>query len=415
MAKFGEGLAAKALSMAVRGDNVPLNVQQAAARVQGGSDRPSDVGLLREFLNVRRSGAKQTRRAIGAIRGSTQPILNTWRAYDNFQNVSARGGDTSGATLNLIRTMTREVESLTRGPAFRRLAEETGRWLGKSALGQRLGISAASGIRGARSLTRAAGMAGLGIEAAVAGAQYGLQGWDARNYNQAAGGLRFDLSRRYGINQNYMTNQANRIKQGVVSSQSGFGYIRHGLSEALGDLPLVGHLFASDDVQKEADEKLKARAELINKARSRSSDYGVDALMAQIAAAKRKGIPFSELTEYEKNEAVDNAVAGSIDPRSSAWDGAVNTRLALQNPWDKLNDINRPPELMRAKRENIALDLIEEQMRTNDRVKEVIAEEAKKIVIGVTVQQQYDKERVRRQAQAGWGAFMSRHRVNNWD
>lgn len=283
---FDERSANYVMAMINRGENVPLGVQNAAAKIQLGEGSDRDAKTVNNFLGNRSHGA----RALGRVRARVgrvgQSLASISRDVELLDQAQRTGGSTTVPQARLLNTITKEFDKLTKSKLVRSLAGDVAEAMGKNRV---------VAMRFLKFLGGAARLAGT--TAAIAQIPFAIAERYFKTGRSVAQsmGRQLDLTRRLEIDP--------RTGAAIDKSARGHAGMRVGAIQA--GLAALG---LSDAQQRAAEEESAERKATIAALRGHLNMAGgnrTEEALADMAAAKGKTI--GELTSEERAEALDAA------------------------------------------------------------------------------------------------------------
>lgn len=246
--------------------------------------------------------------SFGAVRSRAQIFA---RAASQAAQPGARGQ--LGGMLGLAHAGAKEIESVLQSKTFERVLEgATAKLLGNPAVGARVFSAISKGLSVAGPVGLVASIA-YGVTSSVVNARNAAA--DARN---AAQGSSFDLALKNRINVASMGMQSRQISQDVAGQQSFIGKV-------------MDYLGFDESNTKEVERRKNQRVN--NQVRARNAAPELigqrNVSNALIKFAQKRGKTVGELTERERAQALDEAVADAINPTLGENSSRNRTNLAV--------------------------------------------------------------------------------------
>lgn len=288
--------ASEIFTLRKQGVIVPPNVLAAARRTLAGQATPADASVIRNYIGIQHSGAKELKRSVSQVRALQQGVGDIEVAAEMYENAAKNGSNPFPSGARLVQVITDKTQDFLKTKLVKNLAVSVGKVLGSDA---RASKALLLGLRRAASLGGAAVAAvGLGIDI---GSRVGLGLFDATAKRNASAGFSFDVARRNGMNIADFALQSRGIRQDVVTNRSLYEKVR----DALG---------FDQDTTEEQERRINLRADNMKRARPFTGRYGANPEAMLVEVARRKGKTVSELTDREVNEALDHANRFLTDP-----------------------------------------------------------------------------------------------------
>lgn len=296
----------------------------AARRILDGRDRPDDADLVFRTLGIGRSGRKfkrQARQAIDPIRNIAQSAVvaaNEARTTDE--------GRSGVATAVLIATATREFERILNTKYVKRAVEEVGKRIGGTRIGQALGINQVSTTAGLNTALRFLRLGGMAATAGIVGQEAVLK--LAQIYkDQARGRMEIVQAQQRAFEAGITPSKIQEISKfseiDAYLANRGLGGAWNLFLEDIG----VGKSGEQIRLEKEAQQR-----EYNQRIRARKlvEEFGVSRQRVLANAARAKGKTIAELTDRERNRAIDAAIEEFANPRKVAQRPEVRRRIEAQ-------------------------------------------------------------------------------------
>lgn len=314
------------------GANFTPQTMAAARRIVQGAGSTNDAALVRQQLGIFKTGAGKAKQQ---LRAAQQTVGTFIQAGTSIEQISRGGGAAMVGVLNLVKLGAGEMDKIIRSKVVRSVFENVAKTVyGNAAVGTRAYQAARGAFRQAVPVVEAA-MMGWDIGKAIQQSRD-----NATDKKNARAGLVFDMAR--GNNIDFARAQREALET-RVNVRQGEGWIAKTLRAA-------GFDTGYDD---ELKQRLERRAETITAARSEAQALGIDVQDVYARAAAAKGKDASELTEIERDQALDAALKDTVDPNKLMNDSMVDTALALETPWEKIGDWFSTDDQMEAKRRKI--------------------------------------------------------------
>lgn len=316
-----QGLAKKLLSLRGRGSAVSNDLAAAARRVLDGQGRSGDMDAIRAYFNVGRSGASSLRRMTGTGSRLIGVGMNVSRDIDLMVSGSAAAGPRAAANvaLGVADEIVKNRRALTK--------------VGESVC-ERIGADPAIASRMFNSLSRVAkvgGVAGSIVLAAFSVANSAVETMQTASRNMRE-------AQKQGLE------YGNRLKESwiqekaasQVESERILGYAASGLAGIMSDYnPLA--MFNEWLASRNTDEVAKRQMTMLARAKTNREmvrGHGGVAL-AEFAAARGKAI--GDLTEMERNQALDRLAEGEIRYTVPEFLQYAQTKLDELSPMERMH------------------------------------------------------------------------------
>lgn len=373
------------------GANFTPQTMAAARRIVQGSGSTNDAALVRQQLGIYRTGASKAKQQLRAAQTTVGTVI---QAGQSVEMISRGGGAATVGVLNLVKLGGAEMDKVIRSKTVRTIFESVAKTVyGNAAVGTRAYQSVRGAFRTAVPVVEAA-MMGWDIGKAIQASRDNA--YDKKNARQ---GLVFDMAHNNNID------FARAQREGLetrVSVRQGEGWIGRTLRAA-------GFDTGYDD---EIKQRMEKRAETITTARAQAQNLGIDVQDVYAQAAAAKGKDASELTEIEKDHALDAALKDAVDPNKYLNDKMVDTTLALQNPWEDLGDWFRNDAQMQAKRRKIVEEkVLPDRIATKVRKQQDAEHAAQLVQMAMTDTQRLVNRDAAERTQAQFYSQRSRHKA----
>ena len=401
MAFDNKALARQALSdLRGKSQNNQTNlIAQSARKVLDNQGSDYDVKLLKDYVGYKRSGASSVKR----FQGSINSVINDASRIQNDISqidIARQQGLSSGlAEGKLVQDLTYEATKLLKTNVVKDGAKAVAEFLGQDKL---------AGTRFLQTLGRGLRLGGAIAGVAIEAWQYGEDYFKNRNDSAVAYSQRRDAIRNFGGSQVFGRNVEGQVIDEVMSGRNIFTKV-------------LDSLGFDSETQKAITSRLQGRLQTIADARQYSQQFGVDAysVWAKDAASKHKD--FGDLTDREKNEAIDEQLAEELNPDNYLNSPYVNSHIDREfNGVTGFlrDDIGFWTGNTRAKRRKIlAEEYVKKKVlrqKADKAAREDIAERARKERADDPVENFKHKEE-QHLSQAYFSNFRSRHQKHNPD
>ena len=297
---YGTGLAKRILAAAQKGEAVPQQVQESAKRTYLGNGRPSDIGIMQEYMGERRSGARKLKRVAGGIRLLGHSIESVSREAA----ILSSGQKSPVDQARFVSTVLGEVERYTKTKVVKDVAVSAAEMLGKS---PRMAARFMNAFRGALRLGGAAALvASAGVE--IAEHYFASANQDGR-------------ARSRGIDVGQSLNIDPRARRAAEEAQ------RARYARDAGGIRKLYDYFFEGAKETEITEQTEQQLMLKAGARRHAKTLGVDVPGVLAREAKRKGKSVFELTDGERAQAIDEAMGARISSRQIHDESQVQAQL----------------------------------------------------------------------------------------
>lgn len=271
-------------------------VAESARKLADGIGSQNDVVVCKKFLGYAKSGAGSVKRFSGAINRTFGAASQISQDINQVQYARDIGGSVGLAEAKLFQDINNDVQKLLNTG----VAKQVTKLLGASAFRQQV-------LRG---LKLGGAVAQVGIATYETVTEY-VENAKTVSEQQAR---RKDLIRQLGGDPTVGRFEENRATTEALNERTIFSK--------------VADYFGFDgETQKAITSKLEARLQTVADARNYSAYFGVDALSTLQKAALSKNKQISDLTDREKNEAIDASLAESLNPDNYLNDQRVNSQI----------------------------------------------------------------------------------------
>jgi len=266
-------------------------VASSARKILKGSASPDDVKRVRNYTGDHVGISSKLSRATKAFNSAMQPFSNITSALDQLATTKAAGTGTAASEQRLFRTVLGELNKFSKRPFVKDVAKKVAGFMSNDPmLSARMLKSAGRIFRGAA----AAGGIFLGGVQAV-----------ERFYAERRRGAEA-TSRTLDTTRNLRTDPrlARSIRQQALNRVKRASFLQPTEDLDTGEITeFVGNLHAQ-----EAEKAVQREVEAIEAARSAAQEFGIDVPTTLGRYASSKGKTIADLTDRERNEAIDRAV-----------------------------------------------------------------------------------------------------------
>jgi hypothetical protein len=396
------------------GANFSNTVMAAARRTIQGTSTAADASLIRQQLGIQRSGARQAKAALQSAQRAQSTIVSVGTS---IEQISRGGGAATVGFVNLVKLGSSELDRLARSRTMRNVFESVGaRFFG----------GADVGARAHQSFRRALARGGVVIQTALAGAELVQDivanrraAIDQRNANQ---GLNYDLARQNNIDFQRQSREGSDVEYRLAGEEHWLGrYLR-------GNGWDTGHEAAIKSAK-------TARAEMHSKTRAAKAAGmgGINPGDVLSAYAQKKGKSVTELTDWERDQALDEAAAWvsrtqngittnsrADDPDTYLDDPMVDTELAIVRHDASIGqnwlEAQMTVEQKRARRRRIAEEkVMPARLNYHIQRQKDLATAADMAERSLTAGQRLDQAKINQVVTSKWMSTVSRHRAWNND
>lgn len=385
--KFAQDLARSIMASAVKGQNVPMDVQNAAERVQLGAGTRADLAIMMKFRGLRRTGAGAIRGAVRGLRMFGQSVENISREASILEGRADKG--TSVDRARFVQSILGEVEKYSKTKLVKELAKDFAVNIGRD------------GVAASRFMSMFRGALRLGGSVAMVGAA-ALEWWEARTHRDdsinAARGRNIDAYRSSYVS---MDRKAEIHKEALKR----YGY--EGVLFGNARLDDVGDRAAAKYAEEQTEEELK----FIKARRDNAKLLGVDTGAVLAREAAKRGVSVQELTPRERAEIIDAAVDPRLNQRQYLYDEQTQRQLDYEFGTVLLPKTERQRE---QRRFEIARERAMKDIEKRKEAVEAAREVAMKMRESRTAGERLEHSRAQANARAEFTSFASRHKTWNW-
>jgi hypothetical protein len=293
--RIEKNLAGRVFNLQKQAGRVPPTVLASARRILQNASGQGDVDSVRRYLGISKSGAgalgkvgKKLARIQGAAFSISQDI-------ELLQHAAQDGRPTAVATARLIGNLNDQVQQAIKSRWAQRTAEAAAKLLGRDpVIAGRLLKAVGRGLR----------LGGLVVTAAMGAAEVAERFFENRRQAGAAIGARKDLARQL-----QMDPRLARAEEALAAEE-----VRGARGKARTFLDRLGF---NAGTEQETTKRQADRLRQLEQARRNASHLGVDVEGVLAGVAAQKGKLISELTQRERNEAIDEALRPKIQTLES--------------------------------------------------------------------------------------------------
>jgi hypothetical protein len=278
------------------------DVAKSARLILDGKGSAADVQKVRQATNTFKSGAgrvRQFQRTYNNVFGSVSRIQQSVQLAD-LARESGKG--TSVANARVIQTVSREIDGLIKTKFVRD---------GVKTVANAIGANPRVAANFLKTISRGLKLGGAIVGTAMIGFDVAESYFDNRKRGASATGAIRDSIKQAQIDQRYGRQIERQIRQQVLDSQSELEKVKDNLGFDGG-------------TEEEIAKKAKERIDLVQRARS-SLGSRENEVLAEVAAKKGKTV--DELTDKERNEALDAETKDTLNPSVYMNDDDIEKKL----------------------------------------------------------------------------------------
>lgn len=312
---FDQRAAAAIIGMQGKGENVPNDVLDAAARIQIGMGSESNVKLVHKFLGNKRGGGSALRKLRGKLKGAIQGAANISRDVELYDQASREGRSTSVAQARLVNTLTTELDKFTRSKLVRNVV---------SGVAQRLGADAGFAARMLKNIGRFARLGGAVATIAQIGVDLAESHLSQRKKIAEFQGSQKDLTRLLELDP--------RLGRRIEGAGRAIGY-----EQASAWQKLKAALGFGESLETDVNDVTTRLKKLRAVRRDQFARQGGGKVLAALARkAAETGGSISDLSSWQAKQAIDEAL-GNFGPDTFRNDAVVNAQLDREfGGWDNV-------------------------------------------------------------------------------
>ena len=284
------------------------HIRAAARRILKNRGTEQDIELCRRFLGIRKSGAGAARGAMRAYKRIEGQVFSLSQDFELIRASQDRGESTAVPMARLMQNLNFQIQSAIKTKWARNAAERAAEFFGKNP---------AVASRALKALGRGLRLGGAIGTAALLGITAAETFFRQRGETAKSKARSLDLSRALKIDPRLSRDIRVNVEESEAENRS---YLRS----------LLHSLGYTESEQKEIEGRQKTQKETLAKARAIAAELGIDVGAVLGKKARALGKPINELTEREKNEALDAQIRPKLDPKNFLNDERVQKELSYR-------------------------------------------------------------------------------------
>lgn len=419
---FDERNARVVLAMAERGEAVPIDVQDAAIRMQTGAAATGDSNKVARYLGNQRSGAGGIRKFRGRVQGVVNRFTRVGTSIEMAAIAAERQSGTVAANTALFNTSMQQLTDLSKSKFMRGMAQGMAEFMGRN---PQVGVQFLKAITRGLRLGGAIGgtlLVGLGIADALVGGRdrLGRATSAIKDINLTFGG-RSGLARGIEERNRRLIAQQAFFKEGSAREAGKLAKLLlpggGGRGELGGDTSLLAEYIRATQ-EEDLAKRQAAEAKVFQGAREAFDELGVgkgkvlfDRNRALSEFARERGLSMELLSDAERQEALDFHTAGLV----AFLERSANVKRQAQGEYEKLGYVAQAKlffsggtdAFLKEKQRDIALRTVAAQADA-PRQRRILAAERLRLM---TPKERYDDWEGAMQRRVNEHSHASRHRA----